>query len=134
VAESLLLGLIDNADLTFTITGGFTGAIDVATGNPIVSQSSLVVRAKLDQKKEAPRDVERRQNTNKPSIWVEGYCCDPALLPDSIPKDAVCDCEIDRFGSGKLYLVAVVPKAALVSIELEDLVGQRIQGWFEIGN
>ncbi len=132
MTESLLLGLIDNANLTFTITGGFTGAIDVATGNPVVSKSTLIVRAKLDQKKEAPRDVERRQNTNKPSIWLEGYCCDPALLPDSIPKDAVCDCEIDRFGKGKLYLVAVVPKAALVSIELEDLVGQRIQGWFEI--
>jgi hypothetical protein len=132
LSESLLLELIDNANLTFTITGGFTGAIDVDTSNPIVRKSTLVVRAKLDQKKDAPRDVERRQNTNKPSIWVEGYCCDPALLPDSIPKNAVCECAIDRFGKGKLYLVAVVPKAALVAIELEDLVGQRIQGWFEI--
>lgn len=132
MSESLLLGLIDNANLTFTITGGSTGAVDVDTGNPLVSKSSLVVRAKLDQKQNALRDVERRQNTNKPSIWMEGYCCAPALLPVSIPKDAVCGCEIDRFGKGKLYLVAVVPKAALVSIELEDLVGQRIQGWFEI--
>jgi hypothetical protein len=130
MSESLLLGLIDNATLTFTITGGFTGGVD--NGNPIVSKSTLVVRATLDQKKDAPRDVERRQNTNKPSIWLEGYCCEPALLPDTIPKDAVCDCAIDRFGKGKLYLVAVVPKAALVAIELEDLVGQRIQGWFEI--
>jgi hypothetical protein len=132
LSESLLLGLIDNANLTFTITGGFTGGIDPVTGKPLVSNSSLVVRAKLDQKRDAPRDVERRQNTNKPSIWLEGYCCDPALLPTSIPKDAVCDCEIDRFCKGKLYLVAVVPKAALVAIELEDLVGQRIQGWLEI--
>ena len=132
MSESLLLGLIDNANLTFTITGGLTGAVDIATGNPIVSRSSLIVRAKLDQKRDAPRDVERRQNTNKPSIWLEGYCCDPALLPDTIPKDAMCNCAIDRFGKGKLYLVAVVPKAALVASELEDLVGQRIQGWFEI--
>ena len=132
MSESLLLGLIDNANLTFTITGGFTGGVDVDTGNPLVSKSSLVVRAKLDQKRDAPRDVERRQNTNKPSIWLEGYCCDPALLPDTIPKDAMCNCAIDRFGKGKLYLVAVVPKAALVAIELEDLVGQRIQGWFEV--
>ena len=132
MTESLLLGLIDNANLTFTITGGFTGAIDVVTGNPSVSKSTLVVRAKLDQKRDAPRDVERRQNTNKPSIWLEGYCCDPALLPDTIPKDAMCNCAIDRFGKGKLYLVAVVPKAALVASELEDLVGQRIQGWFEV--
>jgi hypothetical protein len=132
LSESLLLGLIDNATLTFIITGGFTGAIDATTGNPLLTNSALVVRAKLDQKKEAPRDVERRQNTNKPSIWIEGYCCEPALLPDSIAKDAVCECAIDRFGKGKLYLVAVVPKAALVAIELEDLVGQRIQGWFEI--
>jgi hypothetical protein len=132
LSESLLLGLIDNASLTFAITGGFTGGIDVDTGNPVVSKSTLIVRAKLDQKKDAPRDVERRQNTNKPSIWLEGYCCDPALLPNSIPKDAVCECSIDRFGKGKLYLIAVVPKAALVAIELEDLVGQRIQGWFEI--
>lgn len=130
MSESSLLGF--NANLTFTITGGFTGAIDVGTDNPSISQSTLVVRAKLDQKKNAPRDVERRQNTNKPSIWLEGYCCDPALLPDPIAKDAVCDCAIDRFGKGKLYLVAVVPKAALVAIELEDLVGQRIQGWFEV--
>jgi hypothetical protein len=132
MSESLLLGLIDVANLTFTITGGFTGIVDVDTGNPIVSKSTLVVRAKLDQKKDAPRDVERRQNTNKPSIWMEGYCCEPSLLPDSIPKDAVCDCSIDRFGKGKLYLVAVVPKAALVAIELEDLLGQKIQGWFEV--
>jgi hypothetical protein len=132
MSESLLLGLIDNANLTFTITGGFTGAVDLGTGNPVISKSTLVVRVKLDQKKDAPRDVERRQNTNKPSIWLEGYCCSPALLPNNIAKDAVCDCQIDRFGKGKLYLVAVVPKAALVAIELEDLVGQRIQGWFEV--
>lgn len=132
MSESLLLGLIDNATLSFVISGGFTGAIDLVSGNPVVTNSALSVRAKLDQKKDAPRDVERRQNTNKPSIWLEGYCCDPALLPTSIPKDAVCDCEIDRFGKGRFYLVAVVPKAALVAIELEDLVGQRIQGWFEI--
>ena len=132
MSESLLLGLIDNATLSFVISGGFTGAIDLVSGNPVSTNSTLSVRAKLDQKKDAPRDVERRQNSNKEQFFVAGYCCEPALLPLTIPKDAVCDCEIDRFGKGKLYLVAVVPKAALVSIELEDLVGQRIQGWFEI--
>ena len=130
--ESLLLGLIDNANLIFTITDDFTGGFDVATGNPVVSQSTLIVRAKLDQLRPAANDLERRQNTNKEQVFMGGYCCDPAILPTSIPKDAVCGCEIDGFDRGKLYLVAVVPRAALVSIGLEDLVGQRIQGWFEV--
>jgi hypothetical protein len=51
--------------------------------------------------------------------------------PPTIPKDAVCQCTIDGFGSGKLYLVSVIPKAALVALDLEDIKGQKIQGWFE---
>jgi hypothetical protein len=131
VTESLLMDLIDNVTLTFTVTSGLSG-VDPETGNPLVVDSLVVVRVKLDQQAQAPKDVERRQDGNLPQVWMAGYACDPALLPPSISKDAVCDCEIDGFGRGKLYLVPVVPKAALVAIDLEDLVGQRLQGWLEV--
>lgn len=131
MSQSLLTDLIDNAVLTFTISTGFSGGYDPITGNPLFGTTTLTVRAKLDQKKDAPRDVERPQNSNLKSFWVEGYCCDPATLPDSIAKDAVCDCAIARFGTGRLHLVPRMPLAAMVALDLEDLTGQKIQGWFE---
>lgn len=125
-----LLEMLENAVLTFTRSGVKTGT-DPETGNPIFAKSTFAVRAKLDQKREAPRDVERKQTGNMPAVWVEGYCVEPDVLPVWIAKNAVCDATISG-KSGRLYLVPKLAKSAILAIEMQDLLGEEIRGWFEL--
>jgi hypothetical protein len=125
--RSTPLDLIGSATLIFSIRDTNTG-IDPETGNPIFTYIPWQGRAKLDQQRDAPRDVERR---DRPAIWVAGYMTDPYQLPPAIRSIGFCEANING-QSGKLYLVPVLQKAALVSLDLLDVSGEKIQGWFEI--
>lgn len=121
------LDLIGSATLTFTVRGTRTG-IHAETGNPIFAETTWQARAKLDQKRDAPRDIKRR---DKPAIWIEGYMTDPYELPAEIRSIGLCEANING-KIGKLYLLPVVQKAALVSLDLLDIAGEKIQGWLEV--
>jgi hypothetical protein len=132
MTDSVIMGLIDNANLTFKVSDPTSPmSINPDTGNPIVAENTIVIRAKLKQNDRPPRDAVRNQTNNRPSIYMDGKCCSPAQMPAGIAKDAIADCEIDGFGKGRFYLYPVVPSAALVRLELQDITGQKIAGWFE---
>lgn len=132
MADSVIMGLIDNATLTFKISDPIgTMTEDPDTGNPIVTQSTVTVRAKLKQLDRPPRDAIRPQSSNLPSIFMSGKLCSPAQMPAGIVKDSIAECVIDGFGKGTFYLYPVVPSAALVRLDLLDITGQKIAGWLE---
>ena len=125
-----LLSLIENSTLVFTRKTAQTG-VDPETGNRIYGEQAFVVAGTLDQKANAPRDVERRQTANSPAVWVEGACTEPEILPDWIPKNAMALATISG-KSGKLYLVPKVQQGAILAFDMLELTGQEIQGWFEL--
>lgn len=128
MAASLLDGLLNNAVLTFQ-TGSGTTTIDPETGNPIESQETLEVSAKLDQVKD-PR-VERPSGVNISAIYMEGFAINPAILPSNVTPTATAQATINSL-SGRFFLVPVMQKAAVVAQEFLDLTGTRIAGWFEV--
>ena len=121
--------------------GGTT--IDPRTGLKKQIDRIIEFRAVLEIAENPPRDQEPPQPKNFPAYWCFGNICrqidplDPENedLPTELPTaltTAAVNCTVSGV-VGKFTFVPKMEDAEIYNFELQDLQGQPIAGWFEVG-
>ena len=128
--ESVFAGLVETALLTFYVKDG-TIEVDEMTGVEVESDRAVTIQAYLTQEKNS-EDIDL-PGVNASSVWLEGYCVEPMIMPEGIGAGAIADYSFKpAYGptvTGK-FLLHRTPASNFDVVQEE--VGDELEGYLNI--